>query len=244
MTLGSAFFIALTMDSVDALPLRVTVSRTPRDPFVRTMLLLRNESIVNGSDILHVDRGAVNRLDRKVVEVGKNRRAAVQPHRILGRRKFRSSSRKDEVLKIQGVRDIDRRKLFRVEFVEIQVDDDLAVFPAKRIRDIRALNDRERGADEILCQIEDFLFLKLFAAQPKLQDRHACRIVFQNLRRECPGRHIAHLNLALRHDLRQRQIDLHVRMEIHANYRNALVRLRFDMFDADDVRCESALEIA
>ena len=39
MTLGSVSFTALTTASVDALPLRVTVSRTPRAPFVRTMLV-------------------------------------------------------------------------------------------------------------------------------------------------------------------------------------------------------------
>jgi hypothetical protein len=35
---GSAAFTALTMESVDALPFRVTVIRTPRDPLVRTIL--------------------------------------------------------------------------------------------------------------------------------------------------------------------------------------------------------------
>jgi len=39
MIRGSSFFTALTIASVDALPLRVIVSSTPRDPFVRTMLV-------------------------------------------------------------------------------------------------------------------------------------------------------------------------------------------------------------
>jgi hypothetical protein len=39
MIRGSSFFTALTMASVDALPLRVMVSSTPRDPFVLTMLV-------------------------------------------------------------------------------------------------------------------------------------------------------------------------------------------------------------
>src|ERR1700733_5606045 len=36
---GRALFTAVTTLSVDALPLRVTVSSTPRDPLVRTMLV-------------------------------------------------------------------------------------------------------------------------------------------------------------------------------------------------------------
>ena len=35
---GSAAFTALTMASVEALPLRVMVISTPREPLVRTML--------------------------------------------------------------------------------------------------------------------------------------------------------------------------------------------------------------
>ena len=57
------------MASVDALPLRVTVSRTPREPFVRTMFGLRHEAVVDRGDVLHVDGRAVDRLDRQVVEV-------------------------------------------------------------------------------------------------------------------------------------------------------------------------------
>ena len=36
--LGSAAFTAFTMASVEALPLRVMVIRTPREPLVRTIL--------------------------------------------------------------------------------------------------------------------------------------------------------------------------------------------------------------
>ena len=39
MIRGSSFFTALTIASVDALPLRVTVRSTPREPLVRTMLV-------------------------------------------------------------------------------------------------------------------------------------------------------------------------------------------------------------
>ena len=156
---------------------------------------------------------------------------------------LRGARRQNQVLQIQRVRDIDRRKLLGVQLVEIQIHHDLPVLAAERIGNGRALHGAERRADEVVRQIEDFLLLQRLAAQPELQDRNAGRVVLQNLRREHPRRHVADLNLALRHDLRQRHIDLHVRMEVDANHRDALVRLRFDVFDVVDVRGESALEI-
>ena len=74
--------------------------------------------------------------------------------------------------------------------------------------------------------------------KPELQNRHARRVVLQDLRRKRSRRHVADLDLTLRHDLRQRQIHLHAGMEVDADDRDALVGLRFDVFDVDDVRGE------
>ena len=67
--MGSAFFTALTMASVEALPLRVMVIRTPRDPLVRTMLFCTLEAVVHLRHVLDVDGRAVHGLDRQVVQV-------------------------------------------------------------------------------------------------------------------------------------------------------------------------------
>jgi hypothetical protein len=53
MTLGSVSFTALTTASVDALPLRVTVSRTPRAVGPHDVGL-RHEAVVHGRDVFHV----------------------------------------------------------------------------------------------------------------------------------------------------------------------------------------------
>ena len=66
--LGSAAFTAFTMASVEAFPLRVMVIRTPRDPFVRTMLFWTVEAVVHLRDVLDVDGGAVHGLDRQIVQ--------------------------------------------------------------------------------------------------------------------------------------------------------------------------------
>ena len=105
------------------------------------------------------------------------------------------------------------------------------------------------------CTVASGVRMKLFARskiscswsvwllRPELENRHARRVVLQDLRRKRARRHVADLDLALRHDLRQREIHLHVRMEEHADDRDALVRLRLDVLDADDVRRERALEV-
>jgi len=99
------------------------------------------------------------------------------------------------------------------------------------------------GPDEIVGQVEDFLLLERLAAQSQLQDRHARGVVLEDLRRKRARRHVADLHLALRHDLREREIDLHVGVEVDAHDADVLVGLGFDVLDADDVRREGALEL-
>ena len=86
--------------------------------------------------------------------------------------------------------------------------------------------------------------MSVLLLKPELQNRNAGRVVFQHLRRKRAWRHVADLHLALRHDLRQRQVHLRVRMEVHADDRDALVGLRLDVLDADDVRGQRALDCA
>ena len=82
---------------------------------------------------------------------------------------------------------------------------------------------------KLLPEVEDLLLAQRLAAQPELQNRHARRVVLQHLRRKRARRHVADLDLALRHDLRQREIHLHVRMEVDADDRRRS--------DATAIRC-------
>ena len=108
-------------------------------------------------------------------------------------REFRRARRHDQVLEVQRVRDVNRRQPLRVQLVEVQIHHDLAVLAPERKRHRRALHGGERRADEVVPEIEDFLLLERLAAQPELENRHARRVVLQDLRRKCPGRHVADL---------------------------------------------------
>ena len=62
---------------------------------------LGNEPVVDGGDVFHVDRRAVDCLDREVVELLDARQAAVQAHGILGTGELRRSRRDDQILEVQ-----------------------------------------------------------------------------------------------------------------------------------------------
>ena len=186
---------------------------------------LRIEAVVDGGDVLHVDRGAVDGSDWQVVELVDGGQTAVQPDRILDAAEFRGAGGQDQVLEIQGIRDIDWRQPLRVQLIELQVHYDLTALAAERVRHGRSLHCGERRPDEIVAEVEQFLLLEGLTAQPELQNRHAGRIVFEDLRRKSSRRHVADLELALRHDLRDCEIHLSVGVEIDPDGRNALVRL-------------------
>ena len=76
-----------------------------------------------------------------------------------------------------------------------------------------------------------------------MQDRHARRVVLQNVGGKHPRRHLAQRGLHGGRDLRHRHVDLDVRMEIDADGGVAEIRLRFDVFNVVDVGRQGALEI-
>ena len=97
-----------------------------------------------------------------------------------------------------------------------------------------ALHGGELGADEILPQVVEFLLAQRGTAQAQLQNRHAGGVVFQNVRRKDSRRQHAQDGLNDRGDLRDRQLDVDIRMEENLDHRDAVVRLRFDVLDVVD----------
>ena len=77
----------------------------------------------------------------------------------------------------------------------------------------------------------------------ELQDGNARRVVLQDIGRKHPGRHLAERGLHRGGHLRDRHVDLDVRMEVDPDHRVAVVGLRFDVLDVVDVGSEAALEI-
>ena len=88
---------------------------------------------MNLRHVLHKYGGTVDGLYRNVVEIGKRQRTAIDLDLILGAGQFRGARRKNQVLQIQGVRNIDRRELFGVQLVQIQIHHDSTRLAAERI---------------------------------------------------------------------------------------------------------------
>src|SRR6266850_2374907 len=124
------------------------------------------------SNILHVNRRAVDGLYRQIIEFVNGLRTAIHFDHVLKWAQFRRSRRQDQVLGIHGVDDVNRRKSLRLEGLGINIDADDALLPAVGKRRCRAGNCGELGADEIVAVIEELLLAKGVAGQANLNDRH------------------------------------------------------------------------
>ncbi len=67
---------------------------------------LRREAIVYVRDVAHLDERAVRGLDRKLVEIGEHRGAAVQRHVVLAHAHLYRARRQDHVLIEHRVHDV------------------------------------------------------------------------------------------------------------------------------------------
>ena len=84
---------------------------------------------MNLRHVFDVDRRAVHGLDGQIVQIVQQYRAAVHPNLILGLGKFCRTRRQYQVLQVQGIRDIDRRKLLRVQFLRFRSTITARCFP-------------------------------------------------------------------------------------------------------------------
>ena len=111
---GNAAFTALTISSVEALPLRVIVSSTPREPLERTILFLHVKSVVDLRDIFYINRRAVTVLIGQLLSRSTVQEAAIHANLIFGFRNFGGARGQNQILQVEGVRYINGRKLFGV----------------------------------------------------------------------------------------------------------------------------------
>ena len=80
---GSSALTSSTMSSVEAAPLFRMVISTPRRPSMRTILRLRRRAVAHMRHIAHIDGGAVDLLDRQVVQFVDDAGAVVELHIIF-----------------------------------------------------------------------------------------------------------------------------------------------------------------
>ena len=75
------------------------------------------------------------------------------------------------------VDDVGRRQALGLQRLRIEVDLDLRLLAAVRIRNLRALHGRQLRAQEVHAEVEQLLLGQRLARQRELQHRHARRVV-------------------------------------------------------------------
>ena len=136
---------------------------------------LHGVAVVHLRHVPQVHGGAVHHLDRQVVHLVQDAGAAVELDLVVLIADLGVARRQDEVLIAQGVGDIGRRKLLGVHRFGVEIHHHLAELAAVGQGHGGALNGGQRGADEVLAQVEQFLFAERLAGQAQLQDGHARR---------------------------------------------------------------------
>ena len=98
-------------------------------------------------------------------------------------------------------------------------------------------------ADEVLPVVEQLHLRQLVARQRQLQDRNARGVVAEHIGRRDAGRQQLQHGLRSRRNLRQRRVDIDVRLKENLDHAVAGQRLRFDVLDVVDLRGQGALVV-
>ena len=107
---------------------------------------------------------------------------------VLGRPHLRRAGRQDDVLRVERVRDVDRRQTLGVERVRVEVDHDLPRLAAAGQRHLRALHGGELRADEVQAVVVELLLAERRRLERQLQDRDVGGRVADDERRRGAGR--------------------------------------------------------
>ncbi len=103
-------------------------------------VVLDLKAVMNLGHVFHVNGRAVYCLDGQIIQIVQDDGTAVDANLIFGAGEFRGAGGKNQVLQVQGVRDIERRKLLGIELIEVEVHHDGALFSAERIGNRSALH--------------------------------------------------------------------------------------------------------
>src|SRR5262249_6822013 len=192
-------------------------------------------------DVLDVDRNAVDRLDRDVVEGRDQVGAAVELDVVLGGPHLRGAGRDDEVLVGDRGADIVGGQAAGVQGVQVEIDHDLALLAAPGLGHPRPLDRAESLDDEVGGVVEDLLLGQRIAGDGDLDDGHAGGAVADDVGRRDAGRHDLQERLTGGRDLRLGLGERGPGLEVDADDADAVERLTLDVLDVVDRRRQDAL---
>jgi len=200
---------------------------------------LGREPIAHLGDVPEVDRRISDHLDRQVVQLGDGPGAAVHGDVVFELADLRCAGRQHDVLLAEGRHDVGGGEPFRLEQALIQVDHDLALLAAVRVRDRGARDGHELGPQEVEADVVELRLGE--SRQGELENGHRRRAVVDDQGRLDAGRELAQDGLRHRRHLRVGGVEVRIRLQEDLDHRLAVHRRRFDVLDVVDGRRQDSL---
>ena len=206
-------------------------------------VLLHQRAVTDLRHVFQKDGGAVGELDRHHVQIVDRRRGRVGSHGILGVSDLRRSGRQRQVLRIDRIHDVERRQSPGQKLVRVDIHHDLTILAAGRRRQCDAGNRRQLLPDAVNAEIVELLLVQAVRIEAELQHGNARRIELHDNRRLDAGRHQRANRIRRGHDLRDSEVEIHVRLEVELLDRQTIEGLHFHVLDAVDVGADGILAV-
>ena len=204
---------------------------------------LRRKAVADMRHVAHVERGAVDGLHRHVVQPGDGAPAAVHLHVVFQRAQFDGSGGKNQVLRIDGVDDVEGRKIVGLQLRQVEVHLDLPDLSAVRVGRGAARDGGQEVPQKTFAQVEDLLLGQNLAAEAELNDRGGGGVIGNHQRGRGARRQAAHRDLGDGRDLRDGPLNVGPGTEEDLDDPQAVDRLRFGVLDVGDRDVDAALGV-
>ena len=193
--------------------------------------------------VLDENGGAIDEFHRDIVEIGDRGGDGVGADGELGVADLRRAGRQREILGVHGADHVERRQPLGLKLQRVDIDHDLPVLAAGGGRQRDAVDRRQLLPQPIDAVIVKLLLVERVGGQPDLQHGNARGVVLDHHGRLDARRHQDANKIRRRHDLRNRQIEIDVRLKEYFLNRNSVEGLRLDVLDAVDARGQRVLTI-
>src|SRR5471032_816053 len=203
---------------------------------------LRRAAVADVGDIVDINRGAIDRLDRQVAQRFERERRVVQLQRVFVIADFFRTDWRQQVLRGERIGDVLGRQAACLQCSWVDVDLYLARLAPKRIGDRRTGHRHQRRTQLVQSKVTEVLFGETFARQGELDDRYRRRVVVQDQRRRGARRQLTQLRLRDGGHLGVRVTDVHARLEEDLDDAEAINRFSFYVLDVVHRRGQRTLE--
>ncbi len=206
-------------------------------------VLLHRPAVMHLADILQEYSRSVGVSDRNIVEVVDGGGHRIGAHRVLSVPDLGETRRQGQVLGIDRVHHVCRRQTSGLELDRVDVDHDLPVLAPVRSRKCHTGHRGKLLAQIVQPVIVQLLLVEAVGAKAELQHRDAGGIVLHHDRRLDPGWHEGADGVCGCDDLRNRQIEIDIGLEVNLLHRDAVERLRLHVLDPSDARTHRVLAV-